>query len=160
MSRPNRFLTLNFILAAIEGLVVTWLFAAKPVEAQGASFQRILLVAAAVAGVIFFGFLTARSWLKPAWAEDFFTSLAEDRKKKPLLALICLVFVLGWLGTFVPSDRLNEVIAIYERIRPAVLWITLIAGQTLVILLVRSELKNQRLLLKMTGLALGISLLI
>ena len=70
MSKSNRLLSLNFILAAVEGLAVTWLFASKPVDPQtatalGASVQRILLVAAAAAGTLFFGFLSVRAWRKP-----------------------------------------------------------------------------------------------
>jgi hypothetical protein len=138
--QPRTLVLIYAVIAMLEALGAIGLMASIPADTKnslllGFSPQRIMLIGMLFLGLLAFAVLGWASWRSPAWAAHFIAKLTQPRVKNWLLGILTLLFLVGWVSSFLPSYRLFPNDAYFERLKPIFYWLTLVLAETLVALI-------------------------
>jgi hypothetical protein len=138
----DRKITSYFFLAALEVLACLVYLLLIPADPKnqvifGYSWTRLAILS----GLFIFGLtfvcLLVKSWRDHAWNEAVFRIAEDEFKQIVFLFGSIIIFVFGWIGSFLPSYRVGQYEAYFIRLHPVIIWLTLLSGQTVIFFLVQ-----------------------
>ena len=122
------------ILIALEGLITLALILFIPADSKnslllGFSFQRWILIGVVVGGVTFF-FVSGWGVRKQAkWTKAILNLWRDERASNYLLGITCLLTLIIANILLIPDYHWKENIYLFIRLRPILIWFTLIGAQ-------------------------------
>ena len=128
-------ITFFFLLASLEGFAAVVFMFTISAESEKAflfnfSFQRLILIFSV--SLVSFVLLTFGlwSWRKKEWAKGVYAKITNKSKINTSLWSLGCLFIVGLIGTLLPSYYLGRLEAHHTRLYPVIVWITLVGAQT------------------------------
>lgn len=128
-------------LCAIESALTLIYLASIPSDSKNAlvfgfSTQRLLMIGIVAVGMVVFILAFLREKFR---STDFIQKYldASITRQRAIFALIVLFATIGWLLSFLPDYQMGAYLAYYQRLKPLLIWVTLIlieAALTIVII--------------------------
>ncbi len=157
---PGKALLAFFSLAALEALVSAIYLLNLPADPKnqlilGYSLPRLIVLGIFLLLILAFSVLVVKTWSNREMAEDRLVRILDQKKAfRRLIICSSLLFWIGWIISFTPSYRFQELSTYYLRLQPVFILITLFCAQTIVLLLfcrygiqpdpIKNELKASR----------------
>ncbi len=149
---------LFFALPALVALAAVVSILSIPADPKnsflfGYSLSRLVTAGALLAAALALAGLSLQFWRSPRWLLWLDARVLRNRRLiAVLIGLTGGLLLAGWVFTFLPLYRFGQMQATVERLKPAVVWLTVFAGEAFLVLLAqRYGLHRKNLVAVLTG---------
>ncbi|HMD90042.1 MAG TPA: glycosyltransferase family 39 protein [Anaerolineaceae bacterium] len=140
-SQVLRFIPLFSLLSALEALANAIYLMSLPADPKNAlifgySLPRLVIILGLLVLLIISLGLAFFSRRRPDRVSFFAGKLAQNRRLfHSVLIFAGIIFIIGWVAVFTPDIYYGQYSSYFTRIRPGLIWLTLLAVQTAIFLL-------------------------